>query len=380
MSRRNARAGLAAVGMRRVGAVGAAILLGCAGGLRAASAAQWDLDTSGALLLNFDRPSGAYVEDEFKRWESSVRSAELEFELDYGERWSATLELGMGRGDAEPQVDDAYLEFEVNDWLALRGGRFKPDYGLENSSSGKRVWFNERAMAADSLAAERGDGIGAEIDIDHVFVAVAFTRRDNDEDDAQLGGFHARGVYTGDPGKDRHWHIGTSLGQIAYDGAQHRVRSDAELNISGSILRSPNNVDAVDVLLQAFDAAWVRGPLAVQGEFLTQAVDPVEGDDFKLDGYALSASWFLDDSHHRYKDGSLRDPDLQGDRAIELVARHGCLDLRARGKGDAGCTASLGINYYWKKRMRLGADYIRLDRDDGEPSGKAWSLRAQWRF
>jgi len=380
MSRRKSRADVEALDMRRPGRAAAVVLFGCLACLRAAAAAEWDLDTSGALLLNFDRPSGAYREDGFKRWESSVRSAELEFELDYGKRWSAALELSMGRGDAEPEVDDAYLEFEINDWLDLRGGRFKPDYGLENSSSGKRVWFNERAMAADSLAAERGDGIGAEIDLDRVFVAVAFTRRDNDEDDAQLGGFHARVAYTGDPGRNRHWHLGTSLGQIAYDGAEYRVRSDAELKVSPSILRSPKNLAAVDVLLQAFDAAWVRGPLAVQGEFLTQAVDPVDGADFKLDGYALAASWFLDRSHHRYKDGALDDPDLRGDRAVELVARHGCLDLRVRGRGDAGCTASLGMNYYWKERMRFGADYIRLSRDDGEPGGKAWSLRAQWRF
>lgn len=339
----------------------------------------WQSKFGGALRLNLDHASGAYEDSELSGWEPSLYDAELSWRLRHG-RWSSKLELGMGRGDNAPSLGDAWLGLEMHESLQLRAGRLKPDYGMENSTSSKNVWFVERSMAASALSSERGEGLGLLGELGGWNASVNLSRHDNDEDGEPIDGVYSRLVYSGDPGERRHWQLGASLGRQAYDGAEYRIRSDAELDVAGSQLKSPNDVAALEALLYAAEAAWVEGPLALQAEYLAQRVTTLDDADFSIDGYALALSWFLDDSQHRYRGGVLRSVKPSGKDAVELAARYGCLDLRAGDEGDAGCTTTLGVNYYWRRSTRLSANLTRLTRAEDKSDGEALSLRAQWRF
>lgn len=374
------------IAARRAGLAGAAFCL-LSGPLMAADdeaeVAPLKAEVSGALLLNIDRLSGVYDDDERSPLESSVRDASIEFSFGRKSQWAAVMELSIGEGDNEPGVDDLFAEIHLGHGYELAVGQPKPDFGLDNSSSSKNNWFNERAMAASVFAPERGIGFKVNETSGRVTGSVGVFTYDNDENDTRMriDNLSGRLVYTPKLSGKRHFHVGASLGEETYDGGDYRLRSDAELSISGSVLKSPKKVRAVDAMTFGVEAAWVSGQLAVQGEYLSQRVDAHLNDDFTLDGYYIAASWLLGKDRHRYRDGALRSLKPKSDSgAIELVARYSCLDLRALGSGEAGCTQTAGVNFYLSKDLRFNVQHINLDRKDGLSGASAWSVRGQYRF
>jgi phosphate-selective porin OprO/OprP len=290
----------------------------------------------------------------------------------------------MGRGDDRPSVDDMFFEAKMDGGIEIAAGQFKPSFGLDNSNSGKSSWFNERSMAADVFAPDRGIGFAISETKGDLVGSVALSNAENDEEDGarNIRSLSGRVVQAFDlPGKKHYLHIGGSLAEQLYNGGEHRLRTDAELDISGSLIRSPNNIAAVDAITYGFEAAYVYQQWAAQAEYLAQSVNAHLEDDFTLDGYYIALSWFLTKDEHEFKDGGLEKLKPDGDYgALELVARHSCVDLRVGTRGDAGCVQTLGINYYFDKDLRVNLQRIDLKRDDGEPDGSAWTLRGQYRF
>ena len=103
------------------------------------------------------------------------------------------------------------------------------------------------------------------------------------------------------------------------------------------------------------------------------------------DGYYVTASYLLSGEHRELTKGKLRSVKPGSDSgAWELVTRYSYLDVRDRGLGSKASVTTLGLNYYYKRHIKVMLAYLHPDisgsvRHD-DPEGDAVASRGQLLF
>lgn len=166
-------------------------------------------------------------------------------------------------------------------------------------------------------------------------------------------------------------HLGFSL--------SHRVRDDDKDDPSASFRSRPESRLTEDFLVETgaflnhrqevagLEAAWRKGPLSLQGEYVHVFVDADENVDF--DGWYVSGSWVLTGEMRTYsRTGGLFagirpertfQPAKRGWGAWELATRYSAVDLNDRSvHGGKERNVTLGLNWYLKRKVRLMINYI----------------------
>jgi phosphate-selective porin OprO/OprP len=305
---------------------------------------------------------------------------------------------GRSRGDDDGNnVGFRDVYGTINNFLIgeLRVGQFWEPFGLEAQTSSNNITFLEKALT-NSLTPDRHVGamVSDYVADDHfgwavgVFGAKAF--EDGDNDTAVEGNYSATGRVFWAPvmneAGDEVVHVGAALSQRAIAEDDLEVSSD-EFSLLGSPF-TLEDTDADGDFRFGLEAAWVNGPLSLQSEYISVALDG-PGSQPDLMSYYLQASYFLTEDHRVYDRGTFgavkpsspwRGFDSDGTGAWELAARYSFLDYDTPQNDEvAGLTA--GVNWYLNAGTRISANYTVQQYDgtvDGDVDG--FELRFQFVF
>jgi phosphate-selective porin OprO/OprP len=287
------------------------------------------------------------------------------------------LQLDFAGGDAD--LKDAYLGLTDFPLGKLRMGHFKEPFSLDELTSSKYITFLERALP-NIFAPGRNTGFMLHNTYPEERMTTAigvFRSTDDYGEDVDDGGYNITGRVTALPiykNKGANLvHLGAAYSyRNPDDSIQYRQRPEAHLTDrfvdTGSFVG-----DQVDLV--GLEAAWVNGPLSLQGEYMMADVDRLGGgSDVEFDGYYVQASYFLTGEHRSYKTSegafSRVKPKKNysaagGPGAWEVKARYSRLDLSDQDiTGGELDNISAGLNWYLNPNTKIMWDYVHADKDN----------------
>tara|TARA_R110002167_G_scaffold30424_7_gene100624 strand:+ start:20296 stop:21336 length:1041 start_codon:yes stop_codon:yes gene_type:complete len=339
---------------------------------------DFGFSVGGAVLEDYTRSQDLIAKGyDFEQW--STRRASVEAKLEFGKRINLELELAWDEDEQVFAWRDAYLDFDLPDRWRIAAGKMKQNFGLTGSSSLKNLLTLERPMAGELLNLERAPGVYVEKGFDNALAEVGYFRAENDDGDI-INSYIGRFVLSGEG--DDYWHTGLSLSSQDYNGSNYRVKSRAETSVLSNFLESEKiKADRVDSW--GGDAVWQRDRLSLIGEVNgTRVISPLEGDRH-YDGVSAQLSWFLTPDQHRFDDGKFSSFRPAGTHAVELVGSWGMLDAFSKGDGFQANSTSLGVNYYYGRKIKLMGELSWFETTQGEYQGNegmTMQIRMQYRF
>ena len=306
-----------------------------------------------------------------------VRRARLYFSGLIYDNIEYKLQFDFAGGEAA--LKDAYLcltDFPLGQlWM----GHFKEPFSLDELTSSKYITFLERALP-NIFAPSRNAGFMLHnVASDELMTAAIGVFRDTDDfgENVDDGGYNITGRVTALPIYENKGanllHLGAAYSyRNPDDTIKYRQRPEAHLTDrfvdTGSFAG-----DQVDLV--GLEAAWVNGPLSLQGEYMMAYADRlVGGSDVEFDGYYVQAGYFLTGEHRNYKTSegafSRIKPNQNyssegGSGAWEIKARYSGLDLSDSDiNGGQLNNITAGVNWYLNPNTRIMWDYVHADKDD----------------
>ncbi|HEY9111402.1 MAG TPA: porin [Rhodanobacteraceae bacterium] len=280
---------------------------------------------------------------------------------------SGVFEINAGYDFQARAWVDNYLAVETSAGR-FRAGQFKTPVGWEDgNTSTSATLFLERALPEQAVHEGRRVGLEWQRDIASKWLlqAVWFARGDlnADADGTTIAG---RAVFTPVRRADAVVHLGVSASREERDGGTARVRARPEVALTPVRLVDTGTLQGVDHIDRVgVEAGWLRGPLLVQGEYLTLRAQRPAAADFTSQGGYVTAAWLLTGEAHGYKGSGFTNPmPAHAWGAVELALRFSTLDL-----DDGSVTGgrehdwTLGLNWYIGKHFKLQANYIRAFSD-----------------
>jgi phosphate-selective porin OprO/OprP len=352
-----------------------------------------DADTRAAVETNV--PSKVRIEDG-----SEFRRARIEFGGEIGERveWYTAYDFA----GAKTNFRGVYVGLKDLPFGNLRAGQMKEPFSLEQLTSSKNIPFIERSVkAAQDPAYNAGLMLfDAPLEERMTWAVGAFrTGSDDGEISKGDGEWATTARVTGlpycDEEGDDYVHLGLAGSRRSPTDDLVSFSSRPESNLAPAYV-SLSSLPAETVDLIGTEAAWVRGPLTVAGEYVLASVDAPSGAtmDPTFDGYYVMAGWFLTGEHRPYNKASGVFDGVKpaenafgkerGHGAWEVLARYSSLDLEDDGVNAGELTdVTLGLNWYLNANTRVVVNYILSELNpptgaDGETS--ILGIRVQFAF
>lgn len=344
---------------------------------------------AGKLGAKFAMDAAAYAaDDNFTGFDDGVevRRARLYAKGDCLFLVPVSYELEIGYIPGSFYIENSYLEFPnlgPLDFLgSIKGGQFGVPMGLENYGSSRDLMFMETASPVSALApgVNAGLQVGKPVFNQRATWALGlFTDGvgvGSDFGEATKGFGRAVGRLTGlpvfrrDPDHaetQRFLHLGISGSGIyaGQDTVHYRSRPESHL---APYVVDTGNIAADGAFTLGAEAAWVQGPLCVQGELLHSWVEAKSGEAVNFGGFYASASWFLTGESRPYDRAQgvfnrvipKRDFDFGhgGWGAWEIAGRYSFVNLNSgdiRG-GRLGMLTG-GVNWYLHSHVKWRFDY-----------------------
>lgn len=272
---------------------------------------------------------------------------------------------------------DAYLALTDFPLGTLQMGHFKEPFSLEELTSSKYLTFLERALP-NVFAPSRNTGFMLHhVASDQRMTAAVGLFRDTDDygDSIDDGGYNATARITALPiYKDKGaslLHLGAAYSyRNPDDSVRYRQRPEAHL---ANYFVDTSSFASDQVNLLGLEAAWVNGPLSVQGEYMRADADRIGGSDVSFDSYYVQTSYFLTGEHRNYKTSEAAFSRIKpknnysyggGLGAWEVAARYSQLDLNDSNiNGGKLDDITAGLNWYLNPNTRIMWDYVYADKD-----------------
>jgi phosphate-selective porin OprO/OprP len=288
------------------------------------------------------------------------------------------LQFDFAGGDAD--LKDAYIGLKDFPIGSIRAGHFKEPFGLEELTSSKYISFLERALPMEAFAPSRNAGVmlfDSALGERMTWAAGIFKDTDDYGKIRDDGGYNFTGRVTALP-----WytdkgasllHLGAAYSHRNPNAETEQYSSRPEAHLLDSFVDTGTfGCDRADLL--GLEAAWVSGPLSVQGEYVFADADQTSGSSrANFDGYYIQANYFLTGEHRNYKTStgtfSRTKPKENfsfggGPGAWEVAFRYSGLDLDDSGFSDDELdTVTAGLNWYLNPNMRIMWNYVRADKD-----------------
>ena len=292
-------------------------------------------------------------------------------------------EFDFSAGDISFQEN--WIEFQKLPYLgSMRIGHTKEPLSLERMNSRLYLMLMEQALP-DGIVPGRNVGIRFLNFIDKPRIswcAGIFKETDNGGEGYSENGdynFTARVTVTPWYANDGQnvLHLGLGYSHKVADESL-RFRKRPETHLSDFQLIDTGNIPADGADMLGPEAALVLGPFSLQGEYWYTRVDSKAYDDPELQGYYITAGYFITGEHRNYKlkgnDGAefalvnVRNPFVPGGYgwgAWEAAVRYACVDLNDNGLyGGEMETITLGLNWYINSNLRWSVNYVRSEVED----------------
>lgn len=286
------------------------------------------------------------------------------------------LQVDFAGGDVD--LKDVYLgltDFPVG---KFRVGHFKEPFSLDELTSSKYLTFLERGLP-NAFAPGRNTGFmlhNTALDDRATWAIGLFRDTDDTGMNVDDGGYNITGRITGLPWYENKGasllHVGAAYSYRHPDDSL-RYRSRPETHLTDRFVDTGAFAsDEVDLL--GLEAAWVEGPLSLQGEYVMASPKLLAGSDPDFRGYYGQASYFLTGEHRQYKTSSAAFDRVKpkknvgqagGFGAWEVKARYSHIDLDSESiAGGELDDISAGVNWYLNPNTRAMWDYIHADTND----------------
>jgi phosphate-selective porin OprO/OprP len=319
-----------------------------------------------------------------------------------GEHVTYKIQIDFAGGGVD--IKDAYVGLrKVPGVQNVRFGHFKEFMGLEELTSSKYISFMERSVTS-SLAPSRNSGIGVHgVSEDEkinwgagIFKNVGSSGKTvQDGNNALTARIAGRPMWNS---KTDFLHLGAAVSWRNKGASSYSLRPENHL---GSSLFSVMTTPKDQQILYGIEAAWMKGPLSFQAEFIGTSVDGATGSqDMSINSFYLFGSYFLSDGDHRgYKASSgtfsrvkPKNPLSLGGENTNLGAWEGLIRYSwIDGEGDNGAGAkaestnmnlTVGLNWYWNNNARWMLNYVysTLDNGAGSNEGTQHALQMRWQI
>ncbi len=295
--------------------------------------------------------------------------------------WAASYDFGGARTN----LRNAYVGVKDTAIGNVRGGQYKEPYGLEQLTSSNNITFIERSLMNSFVPAfNAGVMVFDQASEERLTWAIGAFRTGTDDGEVSKGEgeYAVTARVTGLPlyNQDgKHYvHLGLGLSQRSPIDDSVTFGAKPEANLAPNYVSA--TIPAESLTLIGAEAAWVSGPLSVQGEYTMAAIDAPEGSSLEPDlaGYYLQASYFLTGETRAYnKAGGYiagLKPDTNafakdgGNGAWELGLRYSSIDLTDSGLDEGELSdVTVGVNWYLNPNTRLMFNYIAADLTPTDP-------------
>ena len=288
------------------------------------------------------------------------------------------IELGYGAGKFS--LNQSTLTFPAGKYLGtLQVGQFQAPMGLDNITSSRDISFMEPAAPLQSMAPgiEAGAQIGKPVFHQRATWALGLFApgagsleygNASQNFGSAVGRLTCLPDYHPDPdhpADNRLLHLGLSANLLYSASSSVRYRSRPESHIAPFIIDT-GDLDANQAATFGLEAAWIKGPLSVQGEFIRSAVGENGVGDLVFYGFYGYASWFLTGESRPYDpvNGCFKrliprkSVNQGGLGAFEITCRLSHTDL-TDGAVQGGRLTMLmaGVNWYLQPHIRWMFNY-----------------------
>lgn len=299
--------------------------------------------------------------------------------------WEYGLSYDFASSD---EIKNAYLSYVGFKNTALTVGYFKLPFSLEYQTSSKNTEFQERSLLHDTFDPPKRVGIG----LDHhglwgtgSYTASVGVFGEEIPSDTESGGDSGIGVagrvtYAFVHTRDRLLHIGANAEwRNPGDGEVVRLQSRPDAHLASRLVDTSAIPDVDDDLKVGGEFAAVTGPLAFQGQYVSEQVRRGVGSNLNFDGWYVQGSYFLTGESRAafYKGGRFGGVKPHGPNgAWQLGLRYDTVDLIDGGfNGGREANVTAALNWYINKYLRFSMNYVKvmkLDRpgnvhDDDKP-------------
>lgn len=338
--------------------------------------ANWYTDTNGVDFGSGSQLRRGRLSAEGRLWR------DWEYKLDYDF-------TGSGRDGMQA----AYLAYAGFEDTVLTVGHFKEPLGMEVLNSSNSLTFVERALPG-VFAPSYSIGVQAQRRLANRVTATlgAFgeginksASEDETTADGLDEGWSLAGRLTWNPllteanivhlGAAASFRKANDFGGTKVDPDFFRIRQRPESSV-GSIrlVNTGSLTDVDDFLTWGLEAAWISGPLSLQGEYLAMDVSRDLNPDASFSGYYLMGSWVLTGESRRYDPvkGTFSNPRVKGVAgrggigAWELAARFSQIDLTDNLGGPGAVIGgeqrnmTLGVNWYPNDNLRFMLNWVKV--------------------
>ena len=250
-----------------------------------------------------------------------------------------------GDTDGEVELEQAYIEYDINDAHRVVGGQFlipvgiinethEPNtfYGVERNNVEKNIipatWWEAGVM----FSGELGGGFGYDLAV--------HSGLKTDKADIRKGRQKVSKADAFD---------GAVTGRIKYTGIAG-LELAATLQHQGDITQSDGSLDEAEALLFETHVVYQNGPFGLRALYAQWDID---GDEAKLSGADDQDGWYIEPSYRINKNWG-------------VFVRQSAWDNKAGGAGDTEFTQlDLGVNYWPHENVVIKIDWM----DQDVPSG-----------
>jgi len=335
-----------------------------------------------------------------------IRRARFAFKAQVSEKWYGEIDFDFR--DLEVDINDAYLQYSVNDALSFQVGQFREPMGMMTNTTSRYVSFMERPMSCE-LDPSRHMGIGAKYSHPWFYAGLglfsdeAFDKDAKDVRRKQRTGTEASKAVTGRimgyPVKGNDIVLGIGAGgsyrtpQITDEGYNTvRFRTYDENRTSQKRFLDTDAVTNVqNILIANAELAFAYKSFRIQSEYKImtlrrgQIYDDINYtgqnlEDANFGGYYIEASYYLfgDRQNFNYLDGEFTRINPKSKKgSVEIAARYSYLSLNdeeANVKGGEGKVTSLAVTYWAKKNVRIILNAAYVDHDENASSKYNWNV------
>jgi phosphate-selective porin OprO and OprP len=317
--------------------------------------------------------------------------------------WEYLIEMDFAK--ASDDFSDAYLA-TATPWGNLRLGHFKQPFSLEEMTSDLNTTFLERSLSpAFKLGRDVGVMLFDNAAEERMTWAVGVFK-DTDADGKNQSGtsddeysFTGRltGVAWQNDGGDL-LHLGAAASLRNPSGNTMTFTTKPESNLAPTLLSSGAIGTLADkgdeYQLFGLEAAWVRGPLSLQGEYMIAKTegDSAGEDDPTLSGYYAYVSYFLTGEQRPYRKATgtfdrikpkenFSFKEMAGTGAWELALRYTNFDFDEASATDANLSdITLGVNFYPNPNTKVMLNAVQASLESGAVDEDATIFQMRFQF